>query len=85
MDSSSAAGSSAALAWFFLLAIVAVVVVALRRSPQTTAEISTGVRKSFIAYARWLDSISWKRFTGLALLALIASGILSRPSSAATP
>ncbi|HUP07013.1 MAG TPA: sensor histidine kinase [Caldimonas sp.] len=77
MDSSPAAGPSAALAWLILIAMVAVIVVALRRSPQATAEIAAGVRRSFIAYARWLDSISWKRFAVLSLLALIASGILS--------
>ena len=34
-------------------------------------------RRSFIAYARWLDSISWKRFFLLSVLALIAAAILS--------
>ncbi|HEY0855931.1 MAG TPA: hypothetical protein VGE16_02675, partial [Albitalea sp.] len=35
------------------------------------------VRRGFIAYARWLDSISWKRFFVLSLLALIATAIVS--------
>ena len=34
------------------------------------------VRRGFIAYARWLDSISWKRFFLLSVLAFIAIGIL---------
>jgi hypothetical protein len=34
-------------------------------------------RRGFIAYARWLDSISWKRFFLLALLAMIVTGVLS--------
>jgi signal transduction histidine kinase len=38
---------------------------------------SAALRRAFIAYARWLDSISWKRFIVLSVLALIASGILS--------
>jgi hypothetical protein len=37
----------------------------------------TSVRHGFIAYARWLDSISWKRFFLLALLAMIVTGVLS--------
>ncbi|MEP7058394.1 MAG: hypothetical protein ABI809_11550, partial [Caldimonas sp.] len=36
-----------------------------------------GLRQAFVAYARWLDSISWKRFVLLSILAMIASGILS--------
>ena len=36
-----------------------------------------GVRRAFVGYARWLDSISWLRFFMLSLLALIVSGILS--------
>jgi signal transduction histidine kinase len=35
------------------------------------------VRDAFIAYARWLDSISWKQFFLLSLLAIIVTGILS--------
>jgi hypothetical protein len=35
------------------------------------------VRRSFIAYAHWLDSISWKRFFLLSILALIVSAMLS--------
>ncbi|WP_325480717.1 sensor histidine kinase [Piscinibacter sp.] len=34
-------------------------------------------RTGFIAYARWLDSLTWVRFFLLALLALIVTGILS--------
>ena len=39
--------------------------------------VTAALRRAFIAYARWLDSISWKRFFLLSVLALIASGILS--------
>jgi len=35
------------------------------------------VRRGFVAYARWLDSISWRRFFLLSLLALISAGVLS--------
>ena len=35
------------------------------------------IRRGFIAYARWLDSLSWKRFFLLSLLTLIVTGILS--------
>lgn len=49
------------------------------RSP--TASHSAGalaaLRQGFIAYARWLDSISWKRFFLLSLLALILMSILA--------
>jgi len=41
------------------------------------ARTAAALRGALIAYARWLDSISWKRFFLLSLLALIASGILS--------
>jgi hypothetical protein len=41
------------------------------------ARFVAAVKSGFVAYARWLESISWKRFTVLSLLALIASGILS--------
>jgi len=34
-------------------------------------------RTGFIAYARWLDSLTWMRFFLLSLLALIITGILS--------
>jgi len=33
--------------------------------------------RGFSAYARWLDSISWKRFILLSVLAMIAAGMLS--------
>jgi len=36
-----------------------------------------GVRDAFIAYARWLDSLSWKRFFLVSVLAIIVTGILS--------
>ena len=36
-----------------------------------------GVRRAFVGYARWLDSISWLRFFMLSLLALIVSGLLA--------
>jgi hypothetical protein len=35
------------------------------------------LKLAFSAYARWLDSISWKRFFLIAVATLIASGILS--------
>ena len=41
------------------------------------ARIFFTVRRGFIAYARWLDSITWKRFFLLSLLAIIVTGILS--------
>jgi hypothetical protein len=41
------------------------------------ARFVAAVKNGFVAYARWLESISWKRFIVLSLLALIASGILS--------
>ena len=34
------------------------------------------IRRGFIAYARWLDSISWKRFFLLSVLTFFAIGIL---------
>ena len=37
----------------------------------------SAVRRRFIAYARWLDSITWKRFFLLSVLAIIITGILS--------
>ena len=37
----------------------------------------SAVRTAFIAYARWLDSISWKQFILLSILAIIVTGILS--------
>ncbi|HEX3139060.1 MAG TPA: histidine kinase [Rhizobacter sp.] len=43
----------------------------------TTNGFFASLRRSFIAYARWLDSISWKRFFLIAVLTLIVSGILS--------
>src|SRR5688572_25305341 len=54
-------------------------------NPMTAAQSATNgaarmfyaVRRSLIAYARWLDSITWKRFFLLALLAIIVTGILS--------
>ena len=47
--------------------------------PLSTAAPRTGAaaRSGFIAYARWLDSISWKRFFLLSLLAMVVAGILS--------
>jgi hypothetical protein len=41
------------------------------------ARFVAAVKSGFVAYARWLEGISWKRFTVLSLLAMIASGILS--------
>ena len=41
------------------------------------ARFLSAVKSGFVAYARWLESISWKRFGVLSLLALMASGILA--------
>ncbi|WP_330833110.1 sensor histidine kinase [Piscinibacter sp.] len=41
------------------------------------ARFFQGVRATFIAYARWLESLSWKRFFLIAILAIIVTGILS--------
>jgi signal transduction histidine kinase len=54
----------------------------LRAAPPSTGgnandDLAARGRRWFIAYARWLDGISWWRFTGLATLALIGAGILS--------
>ena len=46
-------------------------------SRSAVAGVPAALRRALIAYARWLDSISWKRFFLLSGLALIASGILS--------
>jgi signal transduction histidine kinase len=51
-------------------------------APSTPATNGAGqlflsVRRAFVAYARWLDSITWIRFFVLSLLALIATAILS--------
>jgi hypothetical protein len=46
-------------------------------APGFTGSMLPAARRTFSAYARWLDSISWKRFIVLSVLALIASGILS--------
>ena len=46
-------------------------------APGFTGSMLPAARRGFSAYARWLDSISWKRFIVLSVLALIASGILS--------
>jgi hypothetical protein len=78
MEINATAGSPSALPWVVLLGLAAVVAVAaLRRSPDRGARIAPAVRDGFIAYARWLDSISWKRFTVLAILAMIGAGVLS--------
>ncbi|HEX7436917.1 MAG TPA: histidine kinase, partial [Caldimonas sp.] len=42
------------------------------------AGVLASVRHGLIAYARWLDSISWKRFSLLSVLAMIAAGMLSQ-------
>jgi len=39
--------------------------------------VFASLKRGLTAYARWLDSISWKRFFLLAVLALIVGGILS--------
>jgi hypothetical protein len=41
------------------------------------ARMFFAIRDGFIAYARWLDSITWMRFFLLSLLAIIVTGILS--------
>ena len=43
--------------------------------PGTDGRLLT-IRRGFIAYARWLDSISWKRFFLLSVLTFFAIGIL---------
>jgi len=48
--------------------------------PQATngaARLFFTVRRGFIAYARWLDSITWVRFFVLSLLAIIVTAMLS--------
>ncbi|HEY2929782.1 sensor histidine kinase [Piscinibacter sp.] len=47
------------------------------RSPDGRGRFLAAVRSSFVGYARWLDSISWKRFFLLSVLAMIVAGILS--------
>ena len=44
--------------------------------PQRWQRLSTAFVQAFHAYAGWLISISWRRFTVLAVLLLIVSGIL---------
>ncbi len=49
-------------------------------APQATngaAHMFFTVRRGFIAYARWLDSITWVRFFVLSLLAIIVTAMLS--------
>ncbi|WP_280153713.1 histidine kinase [Piscinibacter sp. XHJ-5] len=41
------------------------------------ASFFSAIRRAFIAYARWLDSITWMRFFLLSVLAIIVTGILS--------
>jgi signal transduction histidine kinase len=41
------------------------------------AAFFASLKSWFIAYARWLDSITWKRFAVLSVLALIATALLS--------
>jgi len=48
-----------------------------RNSRARLGRFLAAVRSSFVAYARWLDSISWKRFFLLSLLAMVVAGILS--------
>jgi hypothetical protein len=50
---------------------------AVQAATNGAARMFYAVRQAFIAYARWLDSITWKRFFLLALLAIIVTGILS--------
>jgi hypothetical protein len=50
---------------------------AAQRATNGAARMFYAVRRFFIFYARWLDSITWKRFFLLALLAIIVTGILS--------
>jgi hypothetical protein len=46
------------------------------QDPRAAPRAEPAWRQAFLSYARWLDSISWKRFALLALLALIAASIL---------
>ncbi|HUG24275.1 MAG TPA: histidine kinase [Albitalea sp.] len=50
---------------------------ASRQASSTAGRLFSAFRTGFIAYARWLDSLTWVRFFLLALLALIVTGILS--------
>ena len=50
---------------------------ASRQASSTVGRVFSAFRSGFIAYARWLDSLTWVRFFLLALLALIVTGILS--------
>ncbi len=45
--------------------------------PPRRQRLSNSLGRGFSRYSRWLDSISWKRFFLVSLLALIAAGILS--------
>ncbi len=47
------------------------------RTPSSLQRYFAASREAFVAYARWLDSLSWKRFFLIAILAFIATGILS--------
>jgi hypothetical protein len=46
--------------------------------PSTRTSGFNAVRRGFIRYARWLQSISWKRFFVISLLSLIAASMLAK-------
>jgi hypothetical protein len=48
-----------------------------RRASTGAARFFFALGRGFIAYARWLDGISWMRFFLLSLLAVIVTGIVS--------
>jgi signal transduction histidine kinase len=50
---------------------------AVHNAQSNVAAFFSSVRRGFIAYARWLDSITWTRFFLYALLAMIVTGIAS--------
>lgn len=45
--------------------------------PRTSIPAPSATRRAFTAYARWLDSISWRRFLVLSVLLLIACELVS--------
>ncbi|RQP24075.1 sensor histidine kinase [Piscinibacter terrae] len=50
---------------------------AVHNAQSSVGAFFSSVRRGFIAYARWLDSITWTRFFLYALLAMIMTGIAS--------
>jgi hypothetical protein len=46
-------------------------------APSSTSQFVSAFVRAFSAYARWLDSISWKRFFLLSVLTMIVAGVAS--------